>query len=74
MRRILLPAVLLPLLLCACKPDPTPTDAPPDPKAAHDTQLRDAIQQPIDRAKAVEAQLQDVANRQQAAVDAQTGG
>lgn len=76
MRRILLPAVLLPLLLCACdKPKPPPTDAPPAPTtSARDTQLRDAIQQPIDRAKAVEAQLQDAAARQQAAIDAQTGG
>jgi hypothetical protein len=35
--------------------------------------LRDAIQQPIDRAKAVDAQVQDAAAKQQAAVDAQSG-
>ena len=42
--------------LAACKPEPPPTDEPPEPKAvaAENTELRDAIQKPIDQAKAVE--------------------
>ncbi|NDK39791.1 hypothetical protein DT603_13180 [Pseudoxanthomonas gei] len=65
----------LPLLaLSACKPEPPPTDKPPEPKAAtaDATQLRDAIQQPIDRAKAVDAASQQAADDQRAAIDAAT--
>jgi len=57
----------------ACsKPEP-PTDRPPEPQAQH-TALRDAIQQPIDQAKAVEKAMQDAADKQQAEIDAKTGG
>jgi hypothetical protein len=79
-------AALATLLLCAAcsKPEPPETDRPPEPQAAQGadrqsaaaadaTELRDAIQQPIDRAKAVDAQVQDAAAKQQAAVDAQSG-
>ena len=77
-------AALATLLLCAAcsKPEPPPTDRPPEPQAdagqaatasPDATELRDAIQQPIDRAKAVDAQVQDAAAKQQAAVDAQSG-
>ena len=70
-------------LLCAAacsKPEPPPTDQPPEPQAqqpggqAQATELRDAIQRPIDRAKAVEPQVLDAAKQQQADIDAQTGG
>lgn len=55
----------------ACKsPEPPPTDDPPAPQA---TQLRDAIQAPIDKAKAVEDQVQDAADRQRAEIDAAGG-
>ncbi|MCY7355013.1 MAG: hypothetical protein LH470_08070 [Lysobacter sp.] len=58
----------------ACsKPAPPPTDQPPEPQAQH-TELRDAIQQPIDKAKAVEKAMQDAASKQQAEIDAKTGG
>lgn len=61
------------LLACAAcsKPEPPEKERPPEPQA---TQLRDAIQQPIDRARAVEGQVQDAAAKQQAAIDAQAGG
>jgi hypothetical protein len=36
--------------------------------------LRDAIQRPIDKAKAVEPQVLDAAKQQQADIEAQTGG
>jgi hypothetical protein len=71
------------LLLCAAacsKPEPPPTDRPPEPQARRPggqgqaNELRDAIQRPIDRAKAVEPQVLDAARQQQADIDAQSGG
>jgi hypothetical protein len=65
------------LLLCAAacsKPEPPPTDQPPEPQAQQATQLRDAIQRPIDKAKAVEPQVLDAAKQQQADIEAQAGG
>lgn len=75
-------AVLLLVLSCAAcsRPQPPPTDEPPEPQAraategAQATELRDAIQQPIERAKAVEEAVRDAAEQQQAEIDAQTGG
>jgi len=61
-------------LLAACsKPAPPPTDQPPEPQAQH-TELRDAIQQPIDKAKALETSVQDAAEKQQADIDAKIDG
>lgn len=59
-------------VLSACKPAPPPTDEPPEPKAvaATDTALRDAIQAPIDQAKAVEGTVQEAAAEHDAAIDA----
>ena len=56
--------------LSACsQPPPVPAD-PPEPQAQA-TELRDAIQEPIDKAKAVEAtQNADEAERRQALEDA----
>lgn len=57
-------------LLAACTPDTPDKDAPPEPQAEpRHTELRDAIQQPIDRAKAVDAQVQDGADAQRKAVE-----
>ena len=58
--------------LGACKPEPPPTDEPPEPKAvaAENTELRDAIQKPIDQAKAVEGTVQEAADKNDAAIDA----
>ena len=69
-----LPALLvLPLLLAACSdPQPEPLPEPsPDPQTAaaepQATELRDAIQEPIDKARAVEeTQAADEAERQDA--------
>jgi hypothetical protein len=56
---------------CACRPpEPPPTDEPPEPQA---TQLRDAIQAPIEKAKAVEDQVQDAADTQRAEIEAAGG-
>ena len=54
-----LPLLMLTLALAGCSaPTPPPTDQPPDPQAvaqhARDTQLRDAIQRPIDKASGAE--------------------
>lgn len=58
--------------LAACKPEPPPTDEPPEPKAvaADNTELRDAIQKPIDQAKAVEGTVQEAADKNSAAINA----
>jgi hypothetical protein len=78
--RLMIPAAIAALLACpACsKPQPPDTERAPEPQAqpeaAQATELRDEIQQPIDRAKAVEDQVQDAAAKQQADIDAQAGG
>ena len=61
--------VLLPLLaaLAACgKPQPPDTERPPEPQA---TQLRDAIAQPLEQAKAAAAATEQAAKAEQAAAD-----
>ena len=65
-------ALLLALACAACnRPPPPPPDQPPEPQA--NVQLRDAIQAPIDRVKAVEGAVQDAAEKQKAAIDAAAG-
>jgi hypothetical protein len=82
LRTVALPAGVLSLLLAcsACsKPEPPKKDQPPEPQAQASpaethTELRDAMQAPINRAKAVEPEVLDEAKKQQADIDAQTGG
>ena len=63
----------LALLTTACHaPEPPPTDEPPEPQATASTthsgtELRDAMQAPIQKAEAVEAQVQAAADRTNAA-------
>jgi len=54
------------------QPEPPPTERKPEPQAAH-TELRDAIQEPIDKAKAVEKAAQDAADQQRAQIEAAGG-
>ena len=70
-------------LLAACaiagcsKPEPPEKERPPEPKATSEprhTELRDAIQAPIEKAKSVEKTTLDAADKQRAEIDAQTGG
>lgn len=68
----LFPCLCLLALLAACHPEPPPTERPPEPKAH--TELRDAIQAPQDKARAVEQTLQEDADRQRAQIDAAEGG
>ncbi len=61
------------LALCACnKPTPPDPERPPEPQARH-TELRDAIQAPLDKAKAVEGEVQQAADAQRAAIEAAGG-
>jgi hypothetical protein len=55
----------------ACTPGQKPTDQPPEPTAvATASQLSDAIQQPLDKARSVEGTVNENAERQKAAIDA----
>lgn len=76
MRHLVLATALLAAAACS-KPQPPPTDQPPEPQAVaateRHTELRDAIQRPIDKAKAAEDATLQAAERRRAAIDAQTG-
>lgn len=65
-------AVVATATLAACKPAPPDPERPPEPQAAH-TELRDAMQAPVDKARAVEDELQKAAEAQRAAIDAAGG-
>ncbi|UNK48494.1 hypothetical protein MNR01_12085 [Lysobacter sp. S4-A87] len=59
-------------LLAGCsRPQPPEKERPPEPQA---TQLRDAIQAPLDKARAVEADTAKAAEQQRAAIDAAESG
>jgi hypothetical protein len=60
-RLVLLAALIA--LCAACRPAPPPTDDPPEPQAAEAaaTELRDTLQAPIEKAKAVEETVQEAA-------------
>ncbi|WP_066092402.1 hypothetical protein [Xanthomonas massiliensis] len=60
--RVLIAAGLV--LLAACRPEPPSPDRPPEPQA-----LRRAIQQPLDKAKAVQQSVDADAARQAAQID-----
>ena len=62
-------AVLLALAACS-KPQPPEKERPVEPQAA---QLRDAIQAPIEQASHVEADVQQAADAQRAAIEAAGG-
>ncbi|RNF84509.1 hypothetical protein EER27_09100 [Lysobacter psychrotolerans] len=63
-------AVLLASAACS-RPQPPDKDQPPEPQA--NTELREAIQQPIDQAKAADAAAREAAEAQRAAIEAATG-
>lgn len=68
-------SVLLALAGAACsRPQPPDTERPPEPQAQPQTELRDAMQAPLEKAQGVEDQVLEAAKQQQAAIDAQTGG
>lgn len=67
---------LMATVLAACgKPRPPEKERPPEPQAAQPhSELREAIQAPIDKARQVDAEVQQAAEAQRAAIDAATGG
>jgi hypothetical protein len=70
-RRRLAGLLALAVAVAGCtKPTPPPTEQPPEPQA---TELRDAIQAPIERARAAEGAVQHAADAQRAAIDAAGG-
>ena len=66
--------VFLLSLLCVCaacgKPERPKKDEPPEPQA---TELRDTIQRPIEKARAVEPQVLDKAEQDRKAIEDQGG-
>lgn len=77
-RTLLLSLALLPLVLGACKPEPPDREQPPAPQAAAPaaethTELRDAIQRPIQRAEQVDVDVQQAADAQRKAIEAAGG-
>lgn len=71
--RFFLLALSLAAMAGCSKPKPPPSDQPPEPKAEQHTELRDTIQEPIDKAKAVEKSVQDAADQQKAQIEAAGG-
>ena len=75
-------AAIVGVLLAACSPEPTPAEPTPVPEeeptpqvvAGDATELRDAIQAPQDKARAVEDTLMQAADAQREAIDAAEGG
>ncbi|MEN5040448.1 hypothetical protein [Stenotrophomonas sp. TWI1183] len=68
--RIALPLLAM-IALSACnRPVPPAPDTPPEPQA---TELRDAIQKPIDRARSVSDTLQQSADARAAEADRASG-
>ncbi|WP_305804303.1 hypothetical protein [Stenotrophomonas sp. YIM B06876] len=59
--------LLLPVLAACNAPEPPSPERPPDPQA---TALRDAMQRPLDQARAVQAETEKAAQAQRAAIDA----
>ncbi len=70
--RVCLLAILLAAAAGCSRPKPPPTEQQPEPQAQH-TELRDAIEEPIDKAKAVEKTVQDAADQQKAQIEAAGG-
>lgn len=68
-RTLLVPGLAIFLLAGCQRPPPAPTEQRPEPQA---TALRDAIKQPIDKAKNVQATVDDAARQQEADIDAAT--
>ena len=69
--------LMLTLALAGCSAPTPPGDQPPDPQAAaqhaRDTQLRDAIQRPIQKAQGVEDTTLKAADEQRQQIEDQGG-
>ncbi|MCL1634964.1 hypothetical protein M2650_10020 [Luteimonas sp. SX5] len=70
--RVCLFAIVLAATAGCSRPKPPPTEQQPEPQAQH-TELRDAVQEPIDKAKAVEDSVQKATDQQRAQIEAAGG-
>ena len=61
------------LTACTVAPEPSATSATQVPEKAPNTEMRDAIQAPIEKAKKVEDQVLDGADQQRADIEAAGG-
>lgn len=68
--------LLLAFSTSCSRPKPPDPNMPPEPQATDPqaTELRDAIQQPLDQAEAVKQATEAAADAQRAAIDEATGG
>ncbi|BDU15124.1 hypothetical protein [Lysobacter auxotrophicus] len=69
-RKLLMAMTMLALVAGCSKPQPPEKERPVEPQA---TQLRDAINAPLDKAKNVQKELLEANERERAAIDAQEG-
>ncbi len=67
-RKLLFAMTMLALLAGCSRPKPPEKERPVEPQA---TQLRDAINAPLDKAKNVQKELQEANERERAQIDAQ---
>ncbi len=72
MRTLACGALLLVALAACSKPRPPEKERPVEPQAAQHTELREAIQAPIKKARNVEADMQKAVEAQRAAIEART--
>jgi len=69
LRMFSIPCLAIALLGACQRPPPAPTEQRPEPQA---TALREAIKQPIDKARDAQAAVDDAARKQDADIDAAT--
>lgn len=67
-------AAMLAMLAGCRRPEAPDRERPPAPKAAQHSQMHDAIQEPIERARHVEIDVENAAQAQRAAIDAASDG
>ena len=71
--RIALTLVLLCLTACMATPEPAASTTGQTPEKEANTEMRDAIQAPIEKARQVEDQVLDGAEKQKADIEAAGG-
>ncbi len=62
------------ITLAGCSKPKVPDEVPPAPQSAAPANLTEAVNQPIDDAKAIRKATEDAATSQREAIDAASGG